>query len=66
MIHWLMYAKDILDSSGLSFLWIQNDINIGHVKHVILKDQFIQTWGTRVGANGKCISYKIFKTEIWL
>ena len=67
---WLANVKSILDNCGHSYIWSnQSVLKLNKLKCSITqvyKDQYIQEWNSKVDESGKCINYKIFKTNIKL
>ena len=67
---WLKSIHTMLNSLGLSYIWLNalNKIFLysqEQFKYLIsqrLKDQFVQTWQHDVFDNNICITYRIFKT----
>lgn len=62
---WLKYVRDILNSCGLSYVWInQSFSSINWLKSIVkdtLINQFLQDWFRNVENSPKCLNYKIFK-----
>ena len=60
----------ILNSCGLSYVWIYQDFrNINWLKTFIndtLKKQYVQEWSSTVESSSKCLNYRIFKTNFIL
>lgn len=66
---WLVNIKNILNNTGLSYMWLNQNINgdIESLKQELrtrLHDQYRQSWSAEVFASGKCLNYRIFKTEL--
>lgn len=66
---WLSKVKEILDSTGNTFVWInQATINfnptwLSEIVKRTLKDQFIQKWFTDINNTPKCLTYRICKEK---
>jgi hypothetical protein len=64
---WLNNVKTILDNSGLSNIWdTQTFPSLAWLKNhmkQISKDQFVQDWHSQIFDSGKCLNYRVFKTE---
>ena len=65
---WFDYTKSILDSCGLSYVWLhqlQGNVNTELSKHVqqMLKDQYVQHWNITIFNSEKCVNYRIFKKD---
>lgn len=62
---WLKYVRDILNSCGLSYVWInQSFSSINWLKPIVketLINQFLQDWFRNVENSPKCLNYRIFK-----
>lgn len=64
---WLLEIKRILDSTGLSYIWLNQNVTnfspvwIGEITKQRLKDQFIQKWTEDINTSPKCINYRVFK-----
>ena len=68
---WILYIRGILNDCGFPYLWLNQDLNcsVHWFKSVIsnrLKDQFIQLWNETINRSGKCINYRMFKSEFKL
>ena len=68
---WILYIRGILNDCGFPYLWLNQDLNcsVDWFKSVIsnrLKDQFIQLWNETINRSGKCINYRMFKSEFKL
>jgi hypothetical protein len=64
---WFNSIKSILNNVGLGYVWNdQNPVNVKWLKYQVfltLKDQFVQKWRSEVWHSGKCINYRIFKSD---
>ena len=64
---WLNNVKAILDNNGLSNIWKNQTFpSLAWLKNSISqrsKDQFVQNWHSQIFDSGKCLNYRIFKTE---
>ncbi|KAJ8039258.1 hypothetical protein HOLleu_16914 [Holothuria leucospilota] len=67
---WILKIKNILDSSGMSYIWNDPyDINIPWVKKTLnlrLSDMYEQNWLSEVYENSQCKNYRIFKSRLVL
>ena len=65
---WLDCVKNILDNSGLSYIWITQDPGRpSWLKKIVtntLKDQFKQQWAGEIHESRKCINYRMFKNSL--
>ena len=65
---WLIKIRDILNLSGLGFIWLENtEIDTKSLKQIIElhnADTYKQTWCSDVFNNSCCLNYRIFKTEL--
>jgi hypothetical protein len=62
---WIKYLKELLDETGYSSIWINQDIPnsnwlISSIK-LRLHDQFIQGWYSQIEHSPKAWNYRIFK-----
>lgn len=59
--------KILLDSLGLSYLWIQaTTLSLGQFKFIVkqrLHDQFIQNWEHEIANNSVCLNYRLYKKK---
>ncbi|MEW8547673.1 MAG: reverse transcriptase family protein, partial [Candidatus Thiodiazotropha sp.] len=64
---WLLQIKSILDSVGLSYMWLEQKVtSINWLKNTVksrLKDQYLQSWFSAIDNSPKCINYRLFKSE---
>ena len=68
---WISFIKYILDKSGYSEMWLNQEYysNCTYVKMLLktrLRDMFLQNWKTQVSTNKACINYRLFKTDLKL
>jgi hypothetical protein len=67
---WLENIKSILNNCGMSYIWETESFpNLGWLKCSVLqktKDQFIQTWSSKILESSKCLNYRIFKDSFSL
>lgn len=69
---WLDYVKNILDSVGLSYVWIYHKTclpDITYLKVAIkhkLQDQFIQSWFNQMDISSRGQQYSMFKYRFGL
>lgn len=64
---WFSFVKSILDSTGLSYIWLEqnteNSFWLSQTVKITLESQFKQEWQTSIDTSSKCINYRLFKTE---
>ena len=67
---WLLQIKSVLDSVGLSYVWLeQKVVSISWLVNTVklrLKDQYVQSWFSAIDNSPKCINYRLFKSEFKL
>ena len=67
---WLKKIKEIMDKSGMSYLWYtEGPVNVQYIKAAIdrkLSDIYEQEWVAEVNQNGHCKTYKLFKQRLVL
>ena len=66
---WIAHVKWLLDSLGMSDLWLNSHFNPEWFKSAIalrLRDQYIQSWSNDVNNSNLCANYKLFKTSFKL
>ena len=62
--HWCSQIHDILNNTGLSFLWNHDGIAGSRLKMIIkqrLSDAFRQNWSSSITENILCTNYRLFK-----
>ena len=63
---WCNKIQDILNRTGLSYLWNYDRTPSFSLKNRIkqrLNDAFMQTWSSSISENPLCINYNMFKTD---
>ena len=67
---WINFVKAIFNETGYSFYWLcQQAVSPNVLKsHISLRlsDIATQTWSAEITNSSKCITYRIFKTELVL
>ena len=66
---WLLYVKQLLNESGFSHVWINQ--NTGCSVDLFKKrfkqriyEQYLQTWSSEIFNSPKCKNYRMYKTEL--
>ena len=63
---WCNKINDILNNTGLSFLWNFDGVNSNQLKKIIKQqqlDSFSQNWNSAAYENSLCTNYRIYKTQ---
>ena len=61
---WITKVKDVLNSLGMSNLWLSSNVNVNWFKAAVslrLKDQYCQKWSEDVNSSAICTGYRLFK-----
>lgn len=63
---WILKIQDILEESGRRDIWLNQipNPNTGTLIKQILKDQYLQSWNTKLEKSSKGLNYRIFKDSI--
>ena len=69
--NWLSHIKDVLNSCGLSHVWMSDGLGVDRIwlkekLKLCLQDQHVQTWRATVENSSSCILYKHLKTSYCL
>ena len=63
---WILKVKNVLDSLGMSDLWINDNFNVEWFKVAVklrLKDQYLQSWTAETEGLSYCTIYRLFKNQ---
>ena len=65
---WILCIQQILEESGRTDIWISETPNTyyGSIIKQNLKDQFFQSWCSKLDKSSKGLNYRIFKEDIFL
>ena len=65
---WICAIENILNSCGLTYIWLQqckqSDIWVDFILKQIIKDQFAQRWTSEINNSPKCFNYKLYKQTL--
>ena len=64
---WCAKVRNVLDSTGLSYIWNWEGITDYRLKMVIkqkLSDAYFQNWCSDISDNKLCINYRAFKKSL--
>ena len=68
-LKWLLKVKNILDSTGLSYIWNFDRIGNKNLKNKVKKrlhDAFLQNWTSELQDNVLCTNYRLMKVSFHL